>query len=99
MKTKIIDIAKSLETELLSRTNIEGIKEALEKHNISQIIIDLNLEGSINLIKEIKKISTVKIVCFCGHTEIDLIKEAKSLNVDVYVRSIFFEKLNEILVG
>ncbi len=99
MKAKIIDIAKSLETELLSRTNVEGIKEALEKHNVSQIIIDLNLEKALDLVRDIKKISSVKIVGFCGHTELDLIKEAKSLGVEVYIKSIFFEKLNEILVG
>src|SRR3989344_4319559 len=97
MKIKIIDMAKSLETELLSRTNIDGVKEALEKHNISQIIVDLNLDKALDLVREIKKISSVKIVGFCGHTEIALIKESKSLGVEVYIRSIFFEKLNEIL--
>src|SRR3989344_7964054 len=98
MKVKIQDMAKSLETELISRTNIDGIKEALEKHNISQIIIDLNLDKALDLVKELKKFSQVKIVGFCGHTEIALIKEAKSLGVEVYVRSVFFEKLNEILI-
>ena len=55
MKTKISEIAEGLETSLLYRTTAEGIKEAISQHNVSQVIIDLNLPNAIEMIKEVKK--------------------------------------------
>ena len=97
MKTKISEIAEGLETSLLYRTTAEGIKEAISQHNVSQVIIDLNLPNAIEMIKEVKKSFNVKFVGFA--TDYDLEKKAKEIGVEVMPKSVFFEKLNEILYG
>ena len=70
--------------------------------NNDLIIIDLNFKEikPFELIKNLKEnneLKNIKIMSYCSHMDIDLIRKAKEFGIGVIPRSLFAKKLAEII--
>ena len=90
-KSKIAETAKLLEKEIVFVEDIYSIK------NPTTIIADLEAFGLEGLHKLKEENPSLRILGFLSHKNIDLITRARIVEIEVFPRSIFFQRLGEIL--
>ncbi len=90
-KSKIAETAKLLEKEIVFVEDIYSIK------NPTTIIADLEVFGLEGLQKLKEENPSLRIIGFLSHKNIDLITRARIVEIEVFPRSIFFQRLGEIL--
>jgi hypothetical protein len=90
-KSKIAETAKLLEKEIVFIEDIYTIK------NPTIIIADLEVFGLDGLQKLKAENPSLRILGFLSHKNIDLITRARIVEIEVFPRSIFFQRLGEIL--
>jgi len=72
----------------------ERLKEAIPGSEFDYLILNLEDEGSMQAVKKYSN----KVICYCAHIKIDLMKQAKEYGcTHVYPRSAFFAQLIKIL--
>jgi len=72
----------------------ERLSEAVPSSDFDYLILNLEDEGALEAIEKYSN----KVICYCAHVKIDLMKKAKESGCKhVYPRSAFFGQLIKIL--
>ena len=108
--SKIKETSEQLNKKNIFIKDYKGLRDFFNNVKINRsindnndlIIIDLNFKEikPFELIKNLKEnneLKNIKIMSYCSHVDIDLIRKAKEFGIEVIPRSLFAKKLAEII--